>query len=55
MLGSSWVAAQLAAAQEGIRGMSEWVPFHKEITQIECICEQIIRENLQQSQERFNK
>jgi hypothetical protein len=25
MLGSSWVAAQLAASQEGLSSMSEWV------------------------------
>jgi hypothetical protein len=24
-LGSSWVAAQLAASQEGLRSMSEWL------------------------------
>jgi hypothetical protein len=33
MLGSSWVAAQLAASQEGLSSTSEWViirrPFHK--------------------------
>jgi hypothetical protein len=27
MLGSSWVAAQLAASQEGLGSMSEWVKF----------------------------
>jgi hypothetical protein len=27
-LGSSWVAAQLAASQEGLSSMSEWVKTH---------------------------
>jgi hypothetical protein len=31
MLGSSWVAAQLAASQEGLSSMSEWVRYRSTV------------------------
>jgi hypothetical protein len=34
-LGSSWVAAQLAASQEGLSSMSEWVP-HSKLNSYKC-------------------